>query len=55
MRHQVTDALAAGQDGSRLGPIGEGQLPGEVAYSQSRPGADLRNRPLESGDRVECR
>ena len=37
MHPQVTDALAAGLDGSRLGPIGEGQLRGEAAYSQSRP------------------
>ena len=43
MRPHATDVLAAGQDSSRLSPIGEGQLRGEAAYSQSRPSADMAN------------
>ena len=57
MHLYVIDALAAGQDGrwaaaerSSVGPPGsnvEWQLTGAVAYSQSRPGADGDERPLQ--------
>ena len=46
MRPQVPDALAVGQEVSRLGPIVEGQVRGEAAYSQSRPQA-ARRGPLK--------
>ena len=43
---EVTDRLAAGQDGGRPGPICEGQLRGEAAYSQSPPEADGRHQAV---------
>jgi hypothetical protein len=42
------EALAVGQDGSRPGPIAEGQLPGVVAYSHSRPRADVGDQSFWS-------
>jgi len=49
MRPQVPDALAVGQEVSRLGPIVEGQVRGEAAYSQSRPQAGAHDGRLYRG------
>jgi hypothetical protein len=54
MRPQAPDALAAGQGGSRLVPIVERQLSGEVAYSQSRPLPDTGERQLSAEPKTSC-